>query len=89
VKPNRLPRVVVVALSVLTEGASMSDLSTTARGGILPCPRCGTTMGEVVSIAPVLGQPGLIGYECPNCVYVASVLWEPDRPKSAASNHVR
>jgi hypothetical protein len=67
----------------------MSDLSTTGRGDILRCPRCGTTMDEVVSIAPVFGEPGLIGYECPNCVYVASVLWEPDRPKSAMSNRVR
>jgi hypothetical protein len=25
-------------------------------------------------IAPVVGEPGLIGYECPNCMYVTSVL---------------
>jgi hypothetical protein len=29
-------------------------------------------MDRVVSIAPSLGEPGLIGYECPNCVYVMS-----------------
>jgi len=34
-------------------------------------------MDQVVSIAPLLGEPGLIGYECPKCVYVASVLVQP------------
>jgi transposase-like protein len=38
------------------------------------CPRCGATMEEVVSIAPSLGDPGLIAYECPSCVYVTSEL---------------
>jgi hypothetical protein len=31
-------------------------------------------MDEVVSIAPVAGEPGLIGYECAACGYVTSVL---------------
>jgi hypothetical protein len=31
-------------------------------------------MDEVVSIAPVAGEPGLIAYECPKCSYVTSVL---------------
>jgi hypothetical protein len=43
------------------------------------CPRCGTTMEEVVSIAPSLGEPGLIAYECPNCVYVMSELLQPSK----------
>jgi hypothetical protein len=31
-------------------------------------------MDEVVSIAPVVGEPGLTAYECPKCGYVTSVL---------------
>lgn len=34
-------------------------------------------MDEVVSIAPSFGEPGLLGYECPNCVYVTSELVRP------------
>ena len=33
-------------------------------------------MDEVVRIEPTLGEKGLIAYECPNCVYVTSVLLE-------------
>ena len=29
-------------------------------------------MDEVVSIAPVAGEPGLTAYECPKCGYVTS-----------------
>jgi hypothetical protein len=29
---------------------------------------------NLVSIAPVAGEPGLIAYECPKCSYVTSVL---------------
>jgi C4-type Zn-finger protein len=43
-------------------------------GSALACPRCRTTMDEVVSIAPVAGEPGLTAYECPKCGYVTSVL---------------
>jgi hypothetical protein len=35
-------------------------------------------MDEVVSIAPAIGELGLIAYECPNCVYVTSVLVQPN-----------
>jgi hypothetical protein len=28
-------------------------------------------------LAPTLGEPGLIAYECPNCVYVKSELLQP------------
>jgi hypothetical protein len=38
------------------------------------CPRCKTIMDEVVRIAPLESEPGLIGYECPACCYVTSVL---------------
>jgi hypothetical protein len=31
-------------------------------------------MEEVVWIAPVQGDPGLIAYECPSCGHVTSVL---------------
>ena len=34
-------------------------------------------MDEVVTIAPSFGEPGLIGYECPNCVFVTSELVQP------------
>jgi hypothetical protein len=35
-------------------------------------------MDEVVRIAPLPGEPGLIAYECPGCGYVTSVLSHPD-----------
>ena len=35
-------------------------------------------MDEVLSIAPLAGEPGLIAYECPSCGYVTSVLIHPD-----------
>jgi hypothetical protein len=31
-------------------------------------------MKEIVRIAPVQRDPGLIAYECPSCGYVTSVL---------------
>ena len=31
-------------------------------------------MVEVVTIQLILHEPGLIGYECPSCCYVTSVL---------------
>jgi hypothetical protein len=34
-------------------------------------------MKEVVRIAPVQNDPGLIAYECPSCGYVTSVLIGP------------
>jgi uncharacterized Zn finger protein len=56
----------------------VSDLAKSKRGGsTATCPRCGATMNEVVTIAPVAGEPGLIAYECPNCGYVTSVLVQP------------
>lgn len=41
-------------------------------------------MDEVVSIAPLAGEPGLIAYECPSCGYVTSVLFHPDGANSRA-----
>jgi len=34
-------------------------------------------MKDVVTIAPVASEPGLIAYECPRCGYVTSVLHYP------------
>ena len=34
-------------------------------------------MDEVVRIEPLVSEPGLIGYECPACSYVASVVLRP------------
>jgi hypothetical protein len=39
-------------------------------------------MKEVVSIAPLGDESGLIAYECPACRYVTSVLWQPTEPGS-------
>jgi hypothetical protein len=40
-------------------------------------------MQEVVRIAPLSPQEsGLIAYECPACLYVTSVLWQPEEPSS-------
>jgi hypothetical protein len=39
-------------------------------------------MEEVVRIAPVVRENGLIAYECPSCHYVTSVLWQPKEPGS-------
>ena len=38
------------------------------------CSRCGTEMKDVVTIAPLADEPGLIAYECPNCGHLTSVL---------------
>ena len=40
-------------------------------------------MNDVVRIEPTLGEPGLIAYECPNCLYVTSVLLEPQTAKES------
>jgi predicted RNA-binding Zn-ribbon protein involved in translation (DUF1610 family) len=47
-------------------------------GDFLPCPRCGTRMPKIVTIAPMGRQPGLFAYECPKCGYVMSALASPD-----------
>jgi len=51
----------------------------TKRADLLACPRCkAAAMSEILRIAPMLREPGLIAYECPNCGYVTSVLQQPD-----------
>jgi hypothetical protein len=37
-------------------------------------------MKDVVTIAPLAGEPGLIGYECPKCGHVTSELLPPRQP---------
>jgi transposase-like protein len=59
----------------------VSDIS--KKRNSMVCPRCKATMDEVVRIAPLQDDPGLIGYECPSCRYVTSVFWHgPTEPKS-------
>jgi hypothetical protein len=41
------------------------------------CPKCGSTMKDIVTIAPVAGDPGLVAYECPHCKHVMSVIVQP------------
>jgi hypothetical protein len=63
----------------VTQGVGIvSNLSRSKRGGGLACSRCEAAMDEVVRIAPLPGEPGLIAYECPGCGYVTSVLSHPD-----------
>jgi hypothetical protein len=61
--------------------ANLARIESTAKTGrrerAVACPRCGTVMDEVARIAPSLGDPGLIGYECPSCVYVTSEMLQP------------
>ena len=38
-------------------------------------------MMEVVTIAPLLHEPGLIAYECPKCGYLTSVFQPPAEPQ--------
>jgi|EndMetStandDraft_8_1072994.scaffolds.fasta_scaffold1274060_2 rubredoxin len=55
--------------------AFVSDLE--KRASTLACPRCKAPMKDVVRIAPVQNDPGLIAYECASCGYVTSVLMGP------------
>jgi hypothetical protein len=43
-------------------------------------------MEAIVTIEPTLGEPGLIGYECPQCVYVTSELVQPTGAPSRFAN---
>jgi hypothetical protein len=46
-------------------------------------------MDEVVRIAPLAIEPGLIGYECPVCCYVTSVLLQPKAALGPARKRLR
>jgi hypothetical protein len=41
-------------------------------------------MDEVVRIAPLESEPGLIAYECPACCYVTSVLLQSKSSQSGS-----
>ena len=62
----------------VARGRNVSDHL--SKSGGFACPRCKAKMDEVVRIAPLADGPGLIGYECPACFYVTSVLLPPSQP---------
>jgi hypothetical protein len=43
-------------------------------------PGIGSRMNEVVTIAPLGGDPGLIAYECSKCAHLMSVLYQAPWP---------
>ena len=61
----------------LSQGAVCSVTNVSKSPGFA-CPRCKTPMDEVVRIAPLVSEPGLIGYECPACCYVTSVVLQSE-----------
>ena len=46
----------------------------------MACPRCKAAMKEIVRIAPVVNETGLIAYECSACHYLTSVLLQAKAP---------
>ena len=58
-------------------GEFVSDVTKRRRG--IACPRCHTSMGEIMRIAPLRTEPGLIAYECPTCGKVTSEIWPAGR----------
>jgi transposase-like protein len=75
-----VPSVEVQLPKTVCRVANMSDLSNRSRR--VACPRCKAMMEEVVRIAPVVRESGLIAYECPSCHYMTRVLWQPKEPDS-------
>ena len=63
----------------------MSDLL--KKRGTIACPRCKAPMNEVLRIAPVVHEHGLIAYEFGSCGYVTSALITPDRSEGDESVH--
>ena len=53
-----------------------------AKPAALPalCYRCKGHMEEILRIAPLLHEPGLIAYECGQCGYLTSVVQAPIDP---------
>jgi len=68
-----------IGLGTVAGNAFVADLS--KKLGTIACPRCEAPMEEVVRIAPAQNGPGLIGYECPSCNYVTSVLTPSKSPR--------
>jgi hypothetical protein len=60
---------------------AMSGQQRANRNDLPACPRCKAQMMEVVSIAPMLHEPGLIAYECSKCGYLTSVVQPPTEPQ--------
>jgi hypothetical protein len=62
------------------QGSRKADITAPAcaKCGTAPaCAKCGSAMKDVVTIAPVAGEPGLVAYECPACGHVTSVIVPP------------
>jgi hypothetical protein len=55
----------------------VSDLAKTSGG--IACPRCRAPMQEIMRIAPLRNEPGLIAYECPSCGKVTSEIRPAER----------
>jgi transposase-like protein len=68
-----------IGLGTVAGNAFVADLP--KKLGTIACPRCEAPMEEVVRIAPAQNGPGLIGYECPSCNYVTSVLTPSKSPR--------
>src|SRR5262249_788508 len=68
-----------IGLGTVAGNGSVANLS--KKLGTIACPRCEAPMEEVVRIAPAQNGPGLIGYECPSCNYVTSVLTPSKSPR--------
>ena len=60
-----------------SNGEFVSDASKRRSG--IACPRCHTSMAEIMRIAPLGNEPGLIAYECPACGKVTSEIWPAGR----------
>jgi hypothetical protein len=45
------------------------------------CYRCKGHMEEIMRIAPLLHEPGLVAYECGQCGYLTSVVEPPIDPR--------
>jgi hypothetical protein len=57
----------------------VSDLSRTQRTSHTAlCARCKSPMKEVMRIAPLRAEPGLIAFECPRCLFVTSEIWRAE-----------
>jgi hypothetical protein len=57
----------------------VSDRQRGQRNDAPACPRCQAPgMSEVVRVAPMLHEAGLIAYECPKCGHLTSVIVPSD-----------
>src|SRR3954452_22901491 len=75
-KPDRPLRIVATRVRQWSD-ESVSDVSKRRSG--IACPRCQTSMREIMRIAPLRNEPGLIAYECPACEKLTSEIWPAAR----------